>query len=279
MTRREIDELTERAKRFGGKGLAHLALEPGGEVKGPIAKFLSDETQRALIERTGAAEGDLILIVADAAGRDGRRPGPPSRGAGRTPRPGRPERPRLRLGPPLPDVPVGRRGRTLGRDPQPVLGRRARRRAAAGHRPRAIRAGRRPTIRPAGPGRSSTTWRSTAGSWAAGRCGSIGATCSSGASSSRATRSRACARSSGPSSRPSSTALRRTAASPSASTAGRPCSRTSRRSARSWPSRRPSPATTRCSRPRRRPSRASSRSSGCASSACRGETTARPTDG
>jgi aspartyl-tRNA synthetase len=67
VTRREIDELTERAKRFGGKGLAHLALEPGGEVKGPIAKFLSDETQRALIERTGAAEGDLILIVADAA--------------------------------------------------------------------------------------------------------------------------------------------------------------------------------------------------------------------
>ncbi len=67
VTRREMDELTERAKRFGGKGLAHLSLEPGGEVKGPIAKFLSDETQRALIERTGAAEGDLILVVADAA--------------------------------------------------------------------------------------------------------------------------------------------------------------------------------------------------------------------
>ena len=29
------------AKRFGAKGLAHLALEPGGEVKGPIVKFLS----------------------------------------------------------------------------------------------------------------------------------------------------------------------------------------------------------------------------------------------
>ena len=67
VTRREIDELTERAKRFGAKGLAHLALEPGGEVKGPIAKFLSDETQRALIDRTGAAEGDLIVIVADTA--------------------------------------------------------------------------------------------------------------------------------------------------------------------------------------------------------------------
>ncbi|MGP1674913.1 MAG: aspartate--tRNA ligase, partial [Candidatus Limnocylindrales bacterium] len=65
ITRREIDELTERAKRFGAKGLAYFALEPGGEVKGPIAKFLSDDLTRVLIEATTAAEGDLILIVAD----------------------------------------------------------------------------------------------------------------------------------------------------------------------------------------------------------------------
>jgi aspartyl-tRNA synthetase len=67
ITRREIDELTERARRFGAKGLSYLALEPGGGIKSPVAKFLSDEAQRALIERTGAAEGDLILIVADSA--------------------------------------------------------------------------------------------------------------------------------------------------------------------------------------------------------------------
>jgi aspartyl-tRNA synthetase len=67
ITRREIDELTERARRFGAKGLAYLALEPGGGIKSPVAKFLSDEAQRAFIERTGAAEGDLILIVADSA--------------------------------------------------------------------------------------------------------------------------------------------------------------------------------------------------------------------
>jgi aspartyl-tRNA synthetase len=66
-TRRELDELTERARRFGAKGLAHLAIEAGGEVKSPIAKFLSPETTRAIVERTGASEGDLILIVADTA--------------------------------------------------------------------------------------------------------------------------------------------------------------------------------------------------------------------
>jgi aspartyl-tRNA synthetase len=66
-TRREIDELTERAKRFGARGLAHLAFGADGEVKGPIAKFLSDDTKRALLERSGAGEGDLLLIVADSA--------------------------------------------------------------------------------------------------------------------------------------------------------------------------------------------------------------------
>jgi aspartyl-tRNA synthetase len=65
VSRREIDELTERARRFGAKGLAYLALEPNGEIKGPITKFLSEATQRAVIEAAAANEGDLILIVAD----------------------------------------------------------------------------------------------------------------------------------------------------------------------------------------------------------------------
>jgi aspartyl-tRNA synthetase len=66
VSRREMDELTEHAKRFGAKGLAHLSIEADGGVRGPIAKFLSDETKRAVIERSGANPGDLILIVADA---------------------------------------------------------------------------------------------------------------------------------------------------------------------------------------------------------------------
>jgi aspartyl-tRNA synthetase len=64
-SRKEIDELTERAKRFGARGLAWLALADGGEIRGPIAKFLSDDGVRGLIDETGAEEGDLVLIVAD----------------------------------------------------------------------------------------------------------------------------------------------------------------------------------------------------------------------
>jgi aspartyl-tRNA synthetase len=64
-TRREIDELTERAKHFGAKGLVHLAVHADG-LRGPIVKFLSDAVQGAILETTGASEGDLLLVVADA---------------------------------------------------------------------------------------------------------------------------------------------------------------------------------------------------------------------
>ena len=63
--RSRIDELTETAKRFGAKGLAHLAVEAGGSVKGPIVKFLGDNLAERLVARAGANPGDLVLIVAD----------------------------------------------------------------------------------------------------------------------------------------------------------------------------------------------------------------------
>ncbi len=66
-TRREIDELTELVKRFGARGLVHLSVQAGGELHGPIAKFLSPETQAAVRERAGAGEGDLVLILADGS--------------------------------------------------------------------------------------------------------------------------------------------------------------------------------------------------------------------
>jgi aspartyl-tRNA synthetase len=64
-TRREIDELTELAKRFGARGLVHLAVQAGGELHGPIAKFLGPEMQAAIRTAAGANENDLILVVAD----------------------------------------------------------------------------------------------------------------------------------------------------------------------------------------------------------------------
>ena len=67
ISRREIDELTELARRFGAKGLVHLAVQPDGELHGPVAKFLSDDVRAGLVARSGAEAGDLMLVVADSA--------------------------------------------------------------------------------------------------------------------------------------------------------------------------------------------------------------------
>ena len=64
--RSRIDELTDAAKRFGAKGLAHLAVEAAGSIKGPIVKFLGEDLAERLCARAGANPGDLVLIVADS---------------------------------------------------------------------------------------------------------------------------------------------------------------------------------------------------------------------
>lgn len=64
-SRREIDELTEIAKRAGAKGLATVALAESG-LRSPIAKFLSEPELAAITSGIGAEQGDLVLAVADA---------------------------------------------------------------------------------------------------------------------------------------------------------------------------------------------------------------------
>ncbi len=64
-SRREIDEVTELARRSGAKGLATIALAEDGSVKSPIAKFLNETEIAALTTGIGAGPGDLVLLVAD----------------------------------------------------------------------------------------------------------------------------------------------------------------------------------------------------------------------
>jgi aspartyl-tRNA synthetase len=60
----QVDDLTERAKLFGAKGLAFIKVE-GGEWKSPIVKFFTDEERAALQSKLQVEEGDLILFAAD----------------------------------------------------------------------------------------------------------------------------------------------------------------------------------------------------------------------
>jgi aspartyl-tRNA synthetase len=59
------DKLEEQAKTAGAAGLAWLTVEGDGSLKGPVAKFLTPESTRQLIDATGSAAGDAIIIVAD----------------------------------------------------------------------------------------------------------------------------------------------------------------------------------------------------------------------
>ena len=60
----QVDDLTDRAKLFGAKGLASIKVE-GGEWKSPIVKFFSEAEKAALQAKLQVEEGDLILFAAD----------------------------------------------------------------------------------------------------------------------------------------------------------------------------------------------------------------------
>lgn len=63
-SRKDVDDLAAVAGPFGVKGLAPIWVEEGG-VRSPIAKFLSQDTLAALLDRMEAVPGDLLLFVAD----------------------------------------------------------------------------------------------------------------------------------------------------------------------------------------------------------------------
>ena len=62
-SRKDIDKLTEQAKQHGAKGLAWIKFT-GGELTGPVAKFLTDLSSQ-LTATLQLEENDLVLFVAD----------------------------------------------------------------------------------------------------------------------------------------------------------------------------------------------------------------------
>ncbi len=63
--RSRLDQLTELAKQYGAKGLVWMKVESDLSLTSPISKFLSTDELKALVERTAAKPGDLLLLVAD----------------------------------------------------------------------------------------------------------------------------------------------------------------------------------------------------------------------
>lgn len=67
LSRSQIDKFTEIAKSEGAGGLAYLTYLDG-EVKSPIAKFLSDDELAAIKTKLEAEDGDAVFFGADKRG-------------------------------------------------------------------------------------------------------------------------------------------------------------------------------------------------------------------
>ncbi|OOY45855.1 aspartate--tRNA ligase [Solemya velum gill symbiont] len=69
LSRKEIDGYTKFVGIYGARGLAYIKvneLANGRDgLQSPILKFLPDEAVNAILERTGAEDGDLIFFGAD----------------------------------------------------------------------------------------------------------------------------------------------------------------------------------------------------------------------
>jgi aspartyl-tRNA synthetase len=66
LSRKELTDLEERARKLGAGGLAAFQLR-GGELKGPLVKFMSEGERDRLKETAGLKEGDALFLVADAS--------------------------------------------------------------------------------------------------------------------------------------------------------------------------------------------------------------------
>lgn len=64
LTRSQIDQFTEKARKLGASGLAYIMYENGAE-KSPIAKFLQPEELAKIKEATGAKDGDAVFFCSD----------------------------------------------------------------------------------------------------------------------------------------------------------------------------------------------------------------------
>lgn len=63
-SRKQIDELTELAKRYGAGGMATIKIAEEGEISSSLTKALGEAKIAELAAKAGGAAGDCLLIVA-----------------------------------------------------------------------------------------------------------------------------------------------------------------------------------------------------------------------
>ena len=70
LSRKQIDDYTKFVGIYGAKGLAWVKVNDAGAglegLQSPILKFLTEDITNAMLERTGAQSGDILLFGADS---------------------------------------------------------------------------------------------------------------------------------------------------------------------------------------------------------------------
>ncbi len=62
--RRDLDKLVDFVKTYRAKGMAWIVVTEN-ELKSPITKFFKEEEIQAILDKTGAEPGDILMFVAD----------------------------------------------------------------------------------------------------------------------------------------------------------------------------------------------------------------------
>lgn len=69
LSRKQIDDYGNFVKIYGAKGLAYIKVNERAKgldgINSPVAKFLTADIVEAILERTGAQDGDMIFFGAD----------------------------------------------------------------------------------------------------------------------------------------------------------------------------------------------------------------------
>ena len=65
-SRKKIDKLTDEVKHYGAKGLVWIKND-GSSLSSSVSKFFSEDELRAVMDRMGGGDGDIVFIVSGTA--------------------------------------------------------------------------------------------------------------------------------------------------------------------------------------------------------------------
>lgn len=64
-TRKQIEDLTDKAVSYGGSGMAWIAIDDEGNIQSVLTKYFKEEELKEIFERVEVKNGDMIIFCAE----------------------------------------------------------------------------------------------------------------------------------------------------------------------------------------------------------------------